>query len=268
MYILRPFFISFGIIAEFYTVIKKQVSMWMICKKEWAQYFNSITGYLSITFFLLINGLYLFVLPDSNLLTFGYADLTPFFTAAPFILLFFVPTVTMRTIAEEKKQGTLEVLASLPLTTLDIILGKFLGSFLVSITVLIPTFTYAVTLNSLSSVGGIDFGAVFGSYIGLILLMAVFAAMGILMSAVTQNAVIALLSTCFVLLFLYAGLHALSKFTVLPGFLALFIDNLGIQAHYKSMSRGVIKLTDVFYFVALTALLLNFSRYYFKKIFQ
>lgn len=142
--------------------------MWSICKKEWTQYFSSLTGYLIISFYLIVNGLLLFVIPNYNLLDFGYASLQVYFDFAPWFLLLLVPAITMRSFSDEFKQGTYEVLHSLPFSSLQLVLGKLLGSLLIVIAAIAPTIFYAVVLNALSSTGGIDWGATVGSYIGLI----------------------------------------------------------------------------------------------------
>src|SRR6478736_334538 len=139
--------------------------MWMICKKEWNQFFSSLTGYIALVFFLF---------PNSSLLDFGYASLDGFFSLAPWVLLFLIPTITMRSLADEYKAGTFELLKTLPLTSSQIVWGKFFGALLIVLLALIPTTVYAFSLQHLSASGGIDVGATIGSYIGLFLLGAVF----------------------------------------------------------------------------------------------
>ena len=148
--------------------------MWSICKKELHQFFSNLTGYIAIILFLLVNGLFLFVLKDSNLFDFGYATLDTFFELAPWILIFLVPAITMRSLSEEFKTGTFEILQTKPLTKWQIVLGKYLSILLVLIFVIIPTFIYIITIKKLSAGGGIDSGGITGSYIGLFLLAAVF----------------------------------------------------------------------------------------------
>ena len=147
--------------------------MWFVCKKEFRQFFSSLTGYIAIVVFLLINGLFLFVFPDSNILDFGYATLDRFFELAPWILLFLIPAITMRSFSDEFRAGTFEILRTKPLSTWQLVAGKFMGSFLVVFIALLPTILYALTINSLSVQEGIDIGGTMGSYIGLIFLSAV-----------------------------------------------------------------------------------------------
>jgi ABC-2 type transport system permease protein len=234
--------------------------MWMICKKEWQQFFGSLTGYLAIIVFLLLNGLLLFVFPDYNLLDFGYASLGSFFNLAPFILLFLVPTVTMRSLADEYKSGTFEILKTLPLKPFDIVVGKFFGALLIVAAALVPTIIYAVSLQQLSSVGGIDVGATIGSYIGLILLGAVYTAVGICASSFTNNTVVAFIAGAFVCFILYSGFDAISKLPLFKTGLDYYIEMLGINFHYRSISRGVVELRDMIYFFGLIGLLLLITK--------
>ncbi len=230
--------------------------MWMICKKEWQQFFSSLTGYIALFVFLLLNGLFLFVFPDTSILDFGYATLGSFFNLAPWILLFLVPTITMRSFADEYKSGNFEILKTLPLTPSQIVWGKFFGSLLVIITALLPTIVYAVSIQQLSVSGGIDVGASIGSYMGLVLLGAVFTAVGICASSYTNNTVLAFIAGAFVCFLLFNGFDAISK---LPAFKAgpdYYIEMLGINFHYRSISRGVLDTRDLLYFGGIVVLFL------------
>src|SRR5687767_2040174 len=164
--------------------------MWSVCKKELRQFFSSLTGYIIIIVFLLVNGLVLFVFED-NILDFGYASLDRFFQLAPWILLLLIPAITMRSFAEEFKTGTYEILQTRPLSRWQIVGGKYLGSLVVAGIALLPTIIYFFTIQRLSSNEGIDTGATIGSYIGLFFLAAVFTAIGIFASSITNNAVVA-----------------------------------------------------------------------------
>lgn len=228
----------------------------MICKKEWQQFFSSLTGYIALVVFLLLNGLFLFVFPDTSILDFGYASLSSFFNLAPWILLFLVPTITMRGLADEYKAGTFELLKTLPLTPGQIVWGKFYGSFLVVITALLPTITYAISVQQLSITGGIDIGATIGSYIGLVLLGAVFTAIGICASSFTNNTVVAFITGAFVCFLLYNGFDAIGKLPVFNAGLDYYIEMMGINFHYRSISRGVIDSRDIIYFTGIIILFL------------
>lgn len=234
--------------------------MWMICKKEWQQFFSSLTGYIAVVVFLLLNGLFLFVFPDTSILDFGYATLGGFFDLAPWILLFLVPTVTMRSIADEYRAGTFELLKTMPLTPGQIVWGKFFGAVVIVVTALLPTVIYAFSIQALSVTGGIDIGATIGSYIGLVLLGSVFTAIGICTSSYTSNTVVAFIAGAFLCFLLYNGFGAISK---LPIFLAgadYYIEMLGINFHYRSISRGVVDLRDLVYFIGMIVLFLSITR--------
>ncbi|MEI8073298.1 MAG: ABC transporter permease subunit [Bacteroidota bacterium] len=225
--------------------------MWMICKKEWQQFFSSLTGYLALVVFLLLNGLFLFVFPDSNLLDFGYASLSGFFSLAPWLLLFLIPTITMRSFADEYKSGNFEILKTLPLTPNAIVIGKYLGALSIVFTALVPSVIYAFSMQSLSVTGGIDIGATIGSYIGLCFLAAVFTAIGIAASSFTNNTVVAFIGGAFVCFLLFIGFSAMSKLPLFTAGLDYYIELLGIQFHYRSISRGVIDSRDLIYFIGI-----------------
>ncbi len=230
--------------------------MWSICKKELHQFFSNLTGYVAIILFLLVNGLFLFVLKDSNLFDFGYATMDTFFELAPWILIFLVPAITMRSLSEEFKTGTFEILQTRPLSKWQIVSGKYSAVLLVLLFVIVPTFIYVFTIQQLSAGGGVDSGGISGSYIGLFLLAAVFAAIGLCCSSFTNNAVVAFLVSAFACLLLYFGFNAVSK---LPVFLAgadYYIEMLGIDFHYRSVSRGLLDSRDVIYFGSLIVLFL------------
>jgi len=225
--------------------------MWMICTKEWRQFFSSLSGYIAMVVFLLLCGLLLFVFPDTSLLDFGYASLNGFFDIAPWILLFLVPTVTMRSLADEYKGGTFELLKTMPLKPSQIVWGKFFGALLIITLTLVPTIIYAFSLQALSSIGGLDVGSTIGSYVGLLLLGAVFTAVGICTSSFTNNTIVAFISGAFVCFLLYTGFEAVSKLPVFAAGADYYIEMLGIKFHYNSISKGVIDIQDVIYFLGV-----------------
>jgi ABC-2 type transport system permease protein len=232
--------------------------MWAICKKELRQFFSSLTGYIAIIVFLLVNGLMLFVFQD-NVLDFGYATLDRFFELAPWVLLLLIPAITMRSFAEEFKTGTFEILQTRPLTPWQITGGKFLGSLIVVAIALIPTIVYFFSIQALSSNEGIDTGATIGSYIGLFFLAAVFTAIGACTSSFTSNAVVAFIFSLIACALLYYGFDAISKLPVFSGGADYYIEMAGIDYHYRSMSRGVIDSRDVIYFLSLIFLFLSIT---------
>lgn len=222
--------------------------MWSICKKEFRQFFGSLTGLVAIVVFLLMNGLFLFVFPDSSILEYGYASLDKFFELAPWILLFLVPAVTMRSWSEEFKTGTFELLKTRPLTPAQLVTGKYLGAFSIIIIALLPTIIYAFSVQSLAIDKGIDAGGTIGSFIGLFLLAAVFTAIGTWCSSLTSNSVVAFLVSAFMCFLLYTGFNAVSKIPMLQGKMDYTLEMIGIDFHYKSISRGILDSRDLIYF--------------------
>jgi ABC-2 type transport system permease protein len=230
--------------------------MWSICKKELNQFFSNLTGYIAIILFLLINGVFLFVLQDSSIFEYGYASLEKFFELAPWVLLFLVPAITMRSLSDEFKAGTFEILKTKPLTQWQIVWGKYLSILLVLLFVIFPTFIYIITIKTLSATGSIDAGGIAGSYLGLFMLAAVFAAISLCCSSFTSNAVVAFLVSAFTCLILYFGFNAISKLPGLQGTADYYIEMLGIDFHYKSISRGVLDSRDLVYFLSIIFLAL------------
>jgi ABC-2 type transport system permease protein len=232
--------------------------MWSVCKKELRQFFSSLTGYIAILVFLLVNGLMLFVF-DDNIFDFGYATLDRFFQLAPWILLLLIPAITMRSFSDEFRTGTYESLQTRPLTRLQITLGKYLGCLVVVIIALIPTVIYIVSLQRLSVGGGIDFGATIGSYIGLLFLAAVFTAIGIFCSSFTSNAVVAFIAALLSCALVYYGFNAISKLPAFANGADYYIEMIGIDFHYHSISRGLIDSRDIVYFFSVIILFLSIT---------
>ena len=230
--------------------------MWSICKKELNQFFSNLTGYIAIIIFLLINAVFLFMLNDSSIFEFGYASLDKFFELAPWIFMFLLPAITMRSLADEFKAGTFEILKTKPLSSWQIILGKYFSILIVLLLAILPTIIYIVTIKALSAQGGIDSGGILGSYIGLFLLAAVFAAIGLCCSGFTNNAVFAFLISTFSCLILYFGFNALSKLPFFANGFDYYIEMLGIDFHYRSISRGVLDSRDLIYFISIIFLFL------------
>lgn len=235
-----------------------------IVLREIKSFFGSPIGYLVIAIFLIINGLFLWVFEgDYNILNTGFADLTPFFTLAPWILIFLIPAVTMRSFSDEKKQGTLELLLTKPLSIWQIVNGKFLGALILIVMAIIPTFIYVKVISALGMPeGNIDMGSTIGSYFGLLFLIAGYSSIGIFASTLSDNQIVAFIVAVFLCFFLYFGFEGLA--TVTPA-ISNFISALGIQDHYKSMSRGVIDTRDITYFVSLTIAFLSFTVYNLKS---
>ena len=230
--------------------------MFAVLKKEFNSFLNSLIAYIVLTIFLVAMGLFVWVFPDSNVLDAGYADLDAMFYLAPWVFLFLIPAITMRTFAEEKKAGTIELLLTRPLTDLQIIMGKFLASFLLVAVALIPTLLYYVTIYLLGSPkGNIDSAAVAGSYIGLLFLAGVFTSIGVFSSSISENQIISFIIAVFMCFLLYSGFDSLASINVW-GKASYYITQLGISAHYNTISKGLIDLRDVLYFLTIIALMI------------
>lgn len=229
--------------------------------KELQQFFSSLIGYMAIVVFLVVTGLFLWVFPDTNVLDFGYANIDYFFFIAPYILLFLVPAITMRSFSEEINMGTIELLSTKPVTDWDILLGKYFASLTLVVIALVPTFIYWYTVYQLASpIGNIDMGGTAGSYFGLFFLSAVFCAIGIFCSSVTSNQIVAFVIGVFLSFFLFVAFENLSRLGFLFAKNDYLVENLGMNAHYSSMSRGVIDSRDVVYFLSIIYLFLLFTR--------
>lgn len=227
--------------------------MWPLCKKELRQFFGSLTGYMAVAVFLIAAGLVLFVFED-NILDFGYASLDRFFLLAPWLLLLLIPAITMRSFAEEFRTGTYELLATQPITKAQLVAGKYVGALLVVIVALLPTLVYAVAVESLATGQGLDIGAVLGSYLGLVLLSSVFTMIGVYCSSLTANTVVAFLLALVVCALLYYGFTATSRLPIFSGGSDYWIEWLGIDQHYQSISRGLIDSRDLIYFTSMVLL--------------
>ena len=233
--------------------------LFSIYKKEVLSYFNSLIGYLAIAFFLLIAGLVLWVFPDTSILDSGYASLEGFFNLAPYLFIFLIPAIMMRSIAGEKMDGTYDLLLSRPLSMVQIVLGKFFGGLTIVILAIVPTLLYSVSIYLLAyPVGNIDIGTIIGSYIGLIFLASCFVAISLFCSSLANNPIVAFLLAVFVNFFMFYGIGATSQIMALGDF-EYYIKNLGIDEHYLAISRGVLMAKDCIYFCSVVILFLIFS---------
>lgn len=228
--------------------------MWAICKKEWAQYFSGITGYLIIGFYLLINGLVLFVLPNYNILDFGYASLQAYFDFAPWFLMLLIPAITMHSFSDEYKLGTYELLSTLPIRPLHLVVGKLIGTYLIVLVAIAPTLLYAFAIDSLSAIGGLDWGGTIGAYCGLLLLSAAYTAIGVYASSTTKNNLVSLLLSISLSLLFFKGFDWLGSLGVFKNRYDYYITPLGFSHHYRSMSRGVLSIQDGIYFISILIL--------------
>ena len=236
-----------------------------ILLREIKSFFGSPIGYMVVAIFLILNGLFLWVFEgDFNILNSGFADLNPFFTLAPWILIFLIPAVTMRSFSDEKKQGTIELLLTKPLTSWQIVNGKFIGAFLLIIIALIPTLVYVFVISNYGSPeGSFDLGSTVGSYFGLLFLVASYTSIGLFTSTLSENQIVAFIIAVFLCFLFYFGFEGISTLTAS---FSDFVASLGMDFHYKSISRGVIDTRDVLYFLSVTVLFLSATVYQLKSM--
>lgn len=230
--------------------------MYSIFIKEINSFLSSLVGYVAIIVFLVLSGLIIWIFPgNANILDYGYATLDSFFELAPMVFMFLIPAITMRSISEEISSGTIELLGTKPISNFSIIIGKFFGSMVLLCFALLPTFIYIYTISNLAlPAGDIDTGSIIGSYIGLILIAATFVSIGLFASSLTGNQIIAFVLGVFFCFFTYYAFEALSGISEFTGKLDYFIRNMGINAHYSSISKGVLDSRDLMYFVFLILL--------------
>ena len=241
------------------------IIMKSILLREIKSFFGSPIGYLVIAIFLLLNGLFLWVFDgEYNILKSGFADLGPFFTIAPWILIFLIPAVTMRSFSDEMKQGTLELLVTKPLSIWQIVNGKFFGAMLLIVIAIIPTLIYVLVISHFGMpAGNLDVGSTMGSYFGLLFLIAAYTAIGIFTSAITDNQIVAFITSvflCFVFYYGFEGAATLFKSA------ADTVASFGMESHFRSMGRGVIDTRDIIYFISIAALFLACTVYKLKSL--
>jgi ABC-2 type transport system permease protein len=235
--------------------------MFTIFKKEINQFFSSLVGYIAIGIFLMLSALFTFVFPTTSILDSGFASLDTFFSNAPLFFLFLIPAITMRMFAEEFNTGTIELLVTRPLGMNQIIGGKYFAALALVVFSVVPTFIYYFTLSSIAApAGNVDTGGIIGSYFGLILLGASFVALGAFSSAITNNQIIAFLVGVLFCFLFYMGFDFIAKLPIFVGKTDYFVEHIGINSHYLSMSRGVIDTRDLLYFLSLIVLFLMFTK--------
>lgn len=234
--------------------------MLSIFRKEINLFFSSLIGYIVIGVFLIVLGLFMFVFPDTSLLSYGFATLDQLFALAPNIFVFLIPAITMRTFAEEQQSGTIELLITRPISDWQIILGKYLASFALIAFALLPTLFYYYTVYELGAPrGNLDSGGILGSYIGLLFLAGGFAAIGIFASSVTRNQIVAFLAATAMCFWFFWGFDYLSRLPIFIGQGDDVVQMMGMLYHYDSLSRGVIDSRDVIYFLSASGFFLFLS---------
>lgn len=230
--------------------------MRQILIKEINSFLNSLIAYIIIAVFLTATGLLIWVFPETSIIDYGFADMSSFFSLTPYIFMFLIPAITMRMFSEERRNGTMELLLTRPLRDSDIILGKYLAGVALVLFSIVPTFLYYFTISHLGNPpGNIDTAGVMGSYFGLFLLGSAFTAIGIFSSSFTENQVTAFIIAVFLCFLLYFGFNAISSIGGLSAF-AIAIDGLGMMYHYNAMSKGLIDLRDLVYFLSVIAVML------------
>jgi ABC-2 type transport system permease protein len=226
--------------------------------KEIRSFLSSLIGYIAIGVFISLVGVFMWIIPSesggSNILDNGFANIDPLFFIAPWVYLFLIPAITMRSFSEEKKTGTIELLLTRPLTELQLVLAKYFAGFTLVMVSLLPTLIYFYSVYVLGAPkGNIDTGGMWGSYIGLLFLGAGFVSIGIFASAIAENQVIAFIIALLLCFFCYIGFEFIAQ-SGLFGKYDAFFKGLGLNDHYVSMSRGVIDTRDALYFISVIAL--------------
>lgn len=231
-----------------------------ILKKEINEFLDSLIAYVVMGIFLTGIGLLMWVFPESNVLDYGYSSMDSLFSFSPYVLMFLVPAITMKSFAEEKKNGTIELLYTLPLREIDIVLGKFLAGFFLVLVSILPTIIYYFSLSYLGNPpGNIDTAGIIGSYIGLCLLSAIFTSIGILASALTGNQIVSFILAAFLCFLMFIGFDSIANINIWSEG-SVFIRSIGILAHYDILSKGLIDMRDLMYFIAVTSLMIFFTK--------
>lgn len=230
--------------------------MLAILKKEIQSFFASPIGYLVIAVFLLTNGLFLWVFKgEFNILNYGFADLSGYYFLAPWLFVFLIPAVSMKSFSEEKKQGTLELLVTKPISLTQLIIGKYLGVLCLICIALLPTLLYIYTVYQLGNpTGNIDLGATFGAYAGLLGIAMVYSAIGVFTSTLSSNQIVPFILAVLMCLFMYFGFDKLTELTGWP------LYNFGINTHFNNISKGILDTRDVIYFISTSALFLFLTK--------
>ena len=233
-----------------------------ILVKELNSFFSSPIAYLVIAVYLVINGLFLWVFEgDYNILRNGFADLNSYFFLAPWIFIFLIPAITMRSFSDEINSGTIEILKTKPISNWQIIMGKYVGGLVLVIFAILPTLIYVYSVYQLGNpVGNIEFGTTFGSFIGLLFLASTYTAIGLFSSSLSKNQIVSFIIAVFISFFLYYGFDALASFNLL-GDLDYTFQKFGMSEHFNSISKGVFDTRDLVYFVSLSAFFLALTNY-------
>lgn len=239
--------------------------MWSIYFKEVNSFLNSLIAYLVMTVFLVTMGLLVWVFPDTSIFGYGYADMGVFFNMVPFVFMFLIPAITMRSLAEESKSGMLTLLLTKPISEAKLIVAKYLAGLSLVVVTLVPTLVYYFSLSYLSNpVGNVDAAGVFGAYIGLLFLASAYTAIGIFASSLSENQIVAFIIGLFFSFIFFMGFTAMANLSIFAGD-STSLEQLGMQYHYDALGKGVIDLRDVLYFLSLTTLFI-YATYWVLKL--
>ncbi len=230
--------------------------------KELNSFFSSPIAYLVIAVYLVMNGLFLWVFQgDFNILHAGFADLNSYFFIAPWIFIFLIPAITMRSFSDEINTGTIEILKTKPFTHWQLILGKYLASLLLIAIAILPTLVYVISIYQLGNpIGNIEFGTTIGSFLGLLFLVSAYTAIGLFSSTVSKNQIVSFIIAVCITLFLHQGFEVISNYNLF-GNLDYFIQKFGMSEHYNSISKGVIDTRDLIYFISVTFFFLFLTKF-------
>jgi ABC-2 type transport system permease protein len=229
-------------------------SIWIITKRELQSYFDSLIAYFIIAVFLGLNGIFTWILPNTNIFLVGQASLQTFFSISYWTLFFFIPAITMRLLAEEKRTGTIELLLTKSITNREVVVGKFFAALILITITLAFTLPYIITV---ASIGNLDLGATITGYIGLFLMSAAYISIGLFASSLTGNQIIAFLTALFISLFFHIIFGIISN--GLTGWFGQLFDSLSLSVHYDGISRGVLDLRDIIYFLSIIIIGLFFT---------
>ena len=232
--------------------------MLSILKKEFNAFFSGPIGYMVVGLFLLFNGLLLWYFKGHwNIFNTGFADMQAFFDSTPWLFLFLIPAITMRSFSDEFTTGTIEILKTRPISGWHIVLGKFFATLSLIFLSLVPTLLYAYSISELALPASIDWGSIFGSYFGLFALASVFTAIGLFTSTLSNNQIIAFLLAVLLSFILYLGIEQLSIwYPELPN----LFQKISLLEHYKSMAKGVLDSRDILFFVSVSLFFLYLTK--------
>ena len=232
--------------------LQKNNRMYSIYRKELSSYFSSLIAYITLGVFLLVLGLFVWVFNDTSILNSNYAGLDQLFTITPLVFTFLIPAITMRSFAEERQNGTIELLKTKPISDIQIILAKFFASFTLVLLALLPTLIYFYSVYQMGSPkGNLDIGGTLGSYIALLFLVAAFVSIGLFSSSITTNQIVAFVMGTFLCFFVYWAFYFISRLPMFVGRLDDIIERLGIAFHFEALSRGVLDSRNLIYFISL-----------------